>query len=441
MDMRIITLFFNVGLMLMGPTASGQTSYFPPVNGNEWETIDPSSLGWCQENIDSLYDFLQGENTKAFIVLKDGRIVLEKYFGTFVQDSLWYWASAGKSLTACLVGIAQQEGLLSITDKTSDYLGAGWTDCTPEQEEKITVRHQLTMTTGLDDGVEENHCTLDTCLVYKADAGTRWAYHNGPYTLLDGVIETATNQSLNAYIFQKIRPVTGINGAFVQLGYNNVFFSTARSMARFGLWMLHRGNWNGTQVMTDTAYFNHMVNTSQSLNKSYGYLWWLNGKSSYMLPGLQFVLPGSLMPSAPDDMTMALGKNGQFVNVVPSQDLVLIRMGNAPDGSEVPVTLNIEIWDYMNKLDCEMTAVQESSAGSIELKVNPNPATAEIEILLPQDAEWVSIFDSTGRRMITLPVHGDRMINDTPWPAGIYVVVVRTKEGKRYTKKMSLVNH
>jgi CubicO group peptidase (beta-lactamase class C family) len=425
-------------VFVLGNKTKAQSLYFPPVNGNAWETMDPAELGWCDNEIDSLYQFLEEQNTKAFIVLKDGRIVLEKYFGTFVQDSLWYWASAGKSLTACIVGIAQQEGLLSIDDRTSEYLGEGWTDCTPEQEDKITILNQLTMTTGLDDGVEENHCTLDTCLVYKADASTRWAYHNGPYTLLDGVIETATNQSLNSYIFQKIRPVTGINGAFVQLGYNNVFFSTARSIARFGLWMLHRGNWNGTQVMTDTAYFNHMVNTSQSLNKSYGYLWWLNGKSSYMLPGLQFVFPGSLMPNAPDDMIMALGKNGQFVNVVPSQNLVLIRMGNAPDGSEVPVTLNIEIWDHLNKLDCTTSVYQDAAEPGFQ--VFPLPATDIITITSAENVFDLVVFDTQGKKIHQYENRESGDAFSLNLPAGVYVFSVTTSKGHKGTQRIVVMD-
>jgi CubicO group peptidase (beta-lactamase class C family) len=111
------------------------------------------------------------------------------------------------------------------------------------------------MTSGLDDGVPDHFCTLDTCLIYKADAGTRWAYHNGPYTLLDEVVEQATGQTLNAYTTQKLKNPTGMTGAFVPVGYNNVYFSNARSMARFGLLMLNQGNWNGNPIMTDQAYF------------------------------------------------------------------------------------------------------------------------------------------------------------------------------------------
>ncbi|MCB0795040.1 MAG: beta-lactamase family protein, partial [Flavobacteriales bacterium] len=167
---------------------SAQVTYFPPAFGT-WDTLSPASLGWCTDSIPQLYDFLDQSNSKAFLVLKDGRIVLEKYFDTFTQDSLWYWASAGKSLTAFLVGKAREDGFLDITDTTAQHLGNGWTSCPPDKEEKITVWHQLTMTSGLDDGNGNVDCTDPACLEYLADAGTRWAYHNAPYTLLDGVIE------------------------------------------------------------------------------------------------------------------------------------------------------------------------------------------------------------------------------------------------------------
>ena len=58
------------------------------------ETKSPESLGWKMNYVDSLYRFLEGENTKAFIVLKDGKIVLEKYFGTFTADIILIFAPA-----------------------------------------------------------------------------------------------------------------------------------------------------------------------------------------------------------------------------------------------------------------------------------------------------------------------------------------------------------
>jgi len=357
-----------------------QNLYFPPTVGSAWDTLAPASLGYCQPKIDSLYTFLEDNSTKAFILLKDGKIVLEKYFGGHTATSPWQWASAGKTITAFMVGIAQQEGHLSITDTTAQYLGQGWTNATPQQEEKITVRHQLTMTSGLDDGVPDHYCTLDTCLSYLADAGTRWAYHNGPYTLLDQVIANATGQSLNSYTTQKLKTPTGMTGSFFSVGYNNVFFSTARSMARFGLLILNQGNWNGNQLLTDAAYFNEMVNTSQNLNNSYGYLWWLNGKANFMVPTLQTVFPGYMCPNAPADMISAIGSGGQFLNVVPSQNLVWLRMGDEPSNSNVPFLLNDDIWEYVNDLVCQNAGILEQPSNGISIELYPNPAKEQLNI-------------------------------------------------------------
>ncbi|MFY7667674.1 MAG: serine hydrolase [Crocinitomicaceae bacterium] len=393
---QFFTLIFVVCSLI---DFKAQSIYFPPLTGSSWDTIAPQDLGYCQPKIDSLYNFLEQNNSKAFLLLKDGKIVLEKYFGTHTATTPWQWASAGKTITSFMTGIAQQEGHLSITDTTSSYLGQGWTNCTPQQEERITIWNQLTMTSGLDDGVPDHYCTLDTCLNYMADPGTRWAYHNGPYTLLDGVIENATGLTLNNYTTQKLKNPTGMTGAFFSVGYNNVFFSTARSMARFGSLILNKGNWNGNQIMTDTAYFNDMVNTSQNLNKSYGYLWWLNGKQSFMVPSLQTVFPAFMCPNAPGDMISAIGSGGQFLNVVPSQNLVWLRMGDEPSNSNVPFLLNDDIWQYVNDLVCSATAIEENF-NSEEIQLYPNPANEQITISVNQgQLEKVQIYNQIGQKM------------------------------------------
>lgn len=439
-------LLLSLLFALVGQTASSQNLYFPPTTGTTWDTVQPISLGWCPHRVDSLVDYVGSRNSRAFIVLKGGKIVIEEYYGNFTRDSLWYWASAGKTLTAFTVGIAQAEGHLSIQDTTSDYLGTGWTACTPAQEQKITIRHQLTMTSGLDDGVPDHFCTLDTCLQYIADAGTRWAYHNGPYTLLDGVIANATGQTLNTYFTQKVKNPTGMTGLFVQSGYNNVYLSNARSMARFGLLILNGGNWNGTQVLSDTAYFNQMVNTSQAINPSYGYLWWLNGKSSFKVPGLQASFPGSYNPSAPADMYAAIGKNGQFINVVPSQELVFIRMGDAADNIDVPFTLNDTIWQ---KLNLAMTACPPSSVVDAQLSpdfnVYPNPVADMLYIqigahsadITPYD---ISIYDAFGRQVLTKSDNIDNQnLSVSHLPNGTYWLQINRQHDKIQYKKLLIL--
>lgn len=312
-----------------------QAIYFPALSGSQWESVTPASLGWNETALTDLYSFLQANNSKGFIILYNGRIAAEKYFGTFTQDSTWYWASAGKSLTSFIAGIAQQEGSLNINNSTSQYLGTGWTSLPLAKENLITVKHQLTMTTGLDDAVTpDNDCTDPACLQYKADAGSRWAYHNAPYTLIGNVIQAATGKNYNTYTQEKVLSKTGMNGLWIPTGFNRVFYSNTRSMARYGLLILNKGKWDQTTLLTDQAYYTSMTSSSQTFNNSYGYLWWLNGKSSYMLPGFQAVIPGSLVPNAPADAFAALGKNDQKIYVVPSLKLVLVRCGNAAASSQ-----------------------------------------------------------------------------------------------------------
>lgn len=359
--MRNIWLLFCICITLFvtsckddGATPEQDTSlYFPPTNSNDWETTTPQELGWNTAAIPALTTFLQQSNTRAFLVLKDGRIVMEYYYGNaasgapFTSKSNWYWASAGKTLTAFMVGKAQEDGLLTIADKTSDYLGTGWTSLTATQENQITIRHQLTMTTGLNDMVPDRDCTDAPCLTYLAAPGTRWAYYNAPYTLLTQVVAAAAKQDFNSYFDAQLKNKIGMDGFWTYVGNNYVFVSTARAMARFGLLILNKGNWNGSPVLDDQNYISAMLTPSQEINKAYGYLWWLNGQETYMVPTLQRSFSGSMVPAAPADMVAAIGKNGQLLNIVPSQNLIVVRMGENPDNSDVSLEFENQLWEKL----------------------------------------------------------------------------------------------
>ena len=283
------------------------------------------------------------------------------------------------------------------------------------------------MTSGLDDGVADPYCTEPSCLQYLTAPGTRWAYHNGPYTLLDGVIENATGQTLNLYTQQKVKNITGMDGLYVPFEYNNVYWSTPRSMARFGLLMLSEGTWDGTPVLSDATYYNQMVNTSQDLNKSYGYLWWLNGKESFMLPSTQVVFPGSLIPNAPDDMFSGLGADGQFVNVIPSQNMVWIRMGEDPSGVPVPYLLNNDIWAYINDFECELSTTDVTSPS---VTVYPNPVKDQLYL---HNANTASIdyqlFTTLGQLLQTGKLTNNTPISTQHLSKGLYLLVVRSEKG------------
>src|SRR3989338_739689 len=425
-------LFFLIVFACSFQTAKAQL-YYPPLVGSTWETTDPATLGWCEDSINSLYDYLEQTNSKAFIVLKNGKIVLEKYFGTFTVDSLWLWNSAGKTLTGFAVGIAQEEGYLSVGDTTSDYLGTGWTNMSLAQEEKITIRHQLSMTTGLAD-TGNIFCTDPTCLNYMADPGTRWAYHNGPYTLLDGVIENATGLTLNQWVTQKIKTPTGMTGLFVPIDYNNIFVSNARSMARFGLLLHSEGIWNGTPVLDAPTYFQEMTTSSQAINPSYGYLTWLNGQSSFMLPQSQFSFPGSPLSQAPADLFSALGKNGQIINIAPSEGLVVVRMGEADGVSLVPVQYNDSIWARINRLSCP-ASLDESWLSFIT--VSPNPVSGNfVQLEGITDDDGVALTTLNGKQLTT--TLSNKQLELPQLAPGVYLITIN-RFGEQKTIRL-LVN-
>ena len=329
------------------PTTPEEQMYFPPIGSTTWETKTVESLGWNQSQVQPLLDYLELKNTKSFIVLHNGKIVLENYFNGHSATEPWYWASAGKTLTATVTGIAEQEGFLNINNKVSDYLGIGWTSIPLAKENLITNKHLLTMTSGLNDALGDDVSPAN--LQYVADAGTRWAYHN-VYVKLQDVVAEATGQTWTSYYNTKLRDKIGMTGSWLPYLGLSVYRSDSRSMARFGLLALNNGKWENNQIVPQN-YFQNATTTSQNINLAYGYLWWLNGKTSYHLPQSQLQFIGTLIPSAPSDRYCALGKNDQKIYVARSKKLVIIRMGDSADGTNVALSdFDNVLWQKINLL-------------------------------------------------------------------------------------------
>lgn len=329
-------------------TPPAETMYYPPTNGTTWETKTVASLGWNQTAIQPLKDYLLQKHSKSFMILVNGRIVMEEYFDGHTASTTWPWNSAGKTLVTASTGIAQQEGLVNINTKVSQYLGAGWTSAPLLKENLITLRHLLTMTSGLNDST--NLVTTGN-LTYMADAGTRWSYHNVFQKLMD-VVAAASGQNFETYFNAKIKSKLGMDGFWDNGIIFKIYNSNTRSMARFGILALNKGKWENEQVLNEN-FFNESINTSQTINPSYGYLWWLNGKSSSMLPGAQTVYPGTLVPNAPADMYSAMGAEDQRIYVIPSKKMVVIRMGDASD----PANPNFALSGFDNALWQKINAV------------------------------------------------------------------------------------
>ena len=429
--MRYVLL---IGGSLWIGVIAAQPGYFPPLATDEWATTDPATLGYCPAAVDSLYAFLEARNSAAFLLVEDGRIVLERYFGDFEVTTPHVWNSAGKTVTALAVGIAQREGLLDLDDPASDYLGVGWTSCDSTAEAAITIRHLLAQSSGLDDDVPDIYCTLPECLTCLTEPGQRWAYHNGAYTQLTYILEAASGQALNPFINQRIRQPTGMNGGYFGAGYNRVFGSTARSMARFGLLALNGGDWADTPVLDDSTYFREMTTPSQSLNPAYGYLWWLNGQANFRLPGVPFVIDGPLVPTAPATLLAAIGKNGQLLLVDPDRQRIIIRMGNDPGygSGVVGVQLTTELWSYVAALSCSTNTTNPSQALTIEL--TPQPASTYLSVRAAMaELRQASLFSARGQCLVDRSIARPTERIDlalTEVPPGLYWLRIITTEGQ-----------
>ncbi|MFY0604795.1 MAG: serine hydrolase [Flavobacteriaceae bacterium] len=323
--------------------------YFPPNGSDVWETKSISDLNWNVAAVDDLKNFLNSSNTQAFMVLVNGRIVIEEYFNSATSTTLIPWFSASKTLTSFTVGLAQQDGFITINDLSSDYLGSGWTNMPVNKESLITIKHQLTMSSGGDYTTGDTNCTDPICLNYLADAGTEWYYYNAFYTMIQPALDGAISGGFSNYFNTNLKNVIGMTGLWYQTpNYNKYYVGNARSMARFGLLNLNKGTWNGNELLNE-AYFNEMTTTSQDLNKSYGYLYWLNGKESYRAPGSTQLYPGKLIPNAPDDLFAGLGANDKKMYIIPSLNMVVIRLGGAAGTSLLgPSGYDNLLWEKIN---------------------------------------------------------------------------------------------
>ena len=197
------------------------------------------------------------------------RIIGQSKQGQAIEDV----ASAQKSVVSVLVGIAQEKGLLNIADRVGRHLGTGWSKATPKQENDITIRHLITMSSGL---TERG--------TFEAQAGTKWRYNTWAYAQTVSVLEKAAGMDRHELTRQWLTDPLGMpDSKWVRRGSPELqaingfgFATSARDLARFGLMVLADGGWNGKTILGDQAYLRDATRTSQKLNPNYGYLWWTN---------------------------------------------------------------------------------------------------------------------------------------------------------------------
>jgi CubicO group peptidase (beta-lactamase class C family) len=340
------------------PAAAAKRLYFP--TQDKWESIEPASIGWKPAGLNAAVDFAMTRQSSGVVILHGGRILSERYQNP-TERSLRYRgmlhgkngdgrviedvASVQKSVASLLVGIAQEKGLVRITEPVEKYLGAGWSHATRTQEKQITIKHLISMSTGLSDGLR-----------YIDPAGTKWRYNTNAYSLCVTAIATASKMTPNELTKAWLTDRIGMkNSRWIERRLSKLsipetnrlgFATTARDLARFGLLVLGRGRWGKELVLSDQKYLSAALNPSQKMNPAYGYLWWLNGQTA-TLPVLRR-LRGPLNSEAPDDSVAALGALGRKCYVVPSLDLVVTRLGDNPEINQQP-KFDIEFWRLLMK--------------------------------------------------------------------------------------------
>jgi CubicO group peptidase (beta-lactamase class C family) len=328
---------FAAFLALAGTSVSTTAAdlHFPKSDA-DWEKVSPAAIGLDAEKLQKALDYAGKNQSSGVVILHRGKIMAEQYWDVKGNRSAKYRqriiartghgqaiedvASAQKSVVSVLVGIAQEKGLLNIGDRVDRYLGTGWSKASPKQEKAVTVRHLITMSSGLTEGG-----------TFEAKAGTKWRYNTWAYAKTVDVLEKAAGMDRHELTRQWLTEPLGMSDSkWVRRGSPELqaingfgFATSARDLARFGLLVLARGKWDGQTILGDQEYLKAATTTSQKLNPHYGYLWWVNQNAN--APRQDRRTAG-----APRDMFSANGALNRRCWVVPSLQLVITRLGDQP---------------------------------------------------------------------------------------------------------------
>ena len=197
---------------------------------------------------------------------------------------------------------------------------------------------------------------LDASLGYAAPPGTAWLYNTDAYHRNGFVVAKKTGKTLDQYTRATMFDPIGVGtSAWSTRGQAmdskgmlvDSLDMNARDMARVGLLVMHGGKWQD-KVIVPSAYMKEATMPSQTLNPSYGFLFWLNGQASALFPPAQ-PHAGSLMPSAPPDLVAALGANDQKIHASPAAKIVVTRQGAAAGGAALAATgWDEELWQKLS---------------------------------------------------------------------------------------------
>jgi CubicO group peptidase (beta-lactamase class C family) len=291
--------------------------------------------------LNRMMDFVKDQNIliNGVVVVRNGYVVLEEYPRS-VYDGTWPHPlySVTKSFTSALMGIAVKEGFMnSIEDKVLDFFPGRSFANMSSWKQAVTVRHLLTMTSGLPwdessvpytDSRNDVRCLtsaldpmqflLDRSMV--SEPGAQWDYNSGGSHLLMEIVNQTTGVNPMEYATEHLFDPLGItnlrwgtSGQGIPWGFYDLHL-TPLDMAKFGYLYLNNGTWDGTEILpaewVAESTESHIMLYGVT---GYGYQWWVMDQTRGICD--------------------ARGMYGQRIIVIPEYDMVVVFVASIPDGS------------------------------------------------------------------------------------------------------------
>lgn len=348
----ILLASFFLSLAYLQHAVAAEQTYFPSADEN-WETVEPASVGWDPQKLNRVLDIAGLRQSSGVVILHKGRIMAERYWdepdsavrytnsvtgrddqGRVIEDV----ASAQKSVVATLTGMAQERGFIRLDDPVSQYVGVGWSKALPAQEAAISIRHLMSMNSG-----------LATDFSFRKNPNEEWLYNTPVYHVLMRVLIQATGMDRDSLTREWIsKPLGMTNTSWTARPWASSdiavgLSTTARELARFGLMIMEGGRWDDEVILPDREFLEDMLTPSQGLNPAYGYLWWLNGQDYALGSGpAARRREGALISAAPEDLVAMQGALDRKLYLVPSLDLVITRLGST--GNANGESFNDSFW-------------------------------------------------------------------------------------------------
>ena len=296
-----------------------------------FSTVDYTKL---QKVVTNAFDKKGEKNkrTRSILVIYKDKIIAEKYDTNFNKNSKILGWSMTKSITGTLFGILQKQGKIDIMKPAPVAL---WRN---DNRKNITINDLLHMNSGLEWEEKYDKICDATKMLFLAEdmsisqaekpaafkPNSHWYYSSGTTNLLSGILrkQFKNHQDYLNFWYSNLLDKIGMNSALIEtdLAGNYVGSSygwaTTRDWAKLGLLYLHKGHWNGEQLF-DESWTNYVATPTKTSNGRYGAQFWLNA--------------GGYFPNVPRDMYYCSGFQGQMVAIIPSSDLVIVRMGLSED--------------------------------------------------------------------------------------------------------------